>query len=130
MEKNHINTLVEKFFGQVGGQNGEITGASPDIAVKLLEKILSQQAGDDSGNSPGCSGKNKKITLTPAKILVLLGILGGVFEVNSLLVDKDQVVQVLLVGSLKRKTKMDSLLDNLGPMTFDEIMQAVMDRFG
>lgn len=85
---------------------------------------------ENKENSPGCSGHNQKIALTPAKILVLLGILGGVLDVNSLLVDKDQVVQVLLEGSLKRKTKMDRLLDNLGPMTFDEIMQAVMDRFG
>lgn len=130
MPPDYLNKLVEKIFEQLGGGKGGIPGEPPQMANLFIERFLSQLVREDNENDSGDFGKDKKVTLTPAKILVLLGILGGVFEVHYLLVNKEQTVQVLLEGTLKRKTEMDKILDSLGHKTFDEIMQAMADRFG
>lgn len=79
----------------------------------------------ENNNDQSC-----KPSLNTSQILVLLGILGGVFEVTSVLVDSDQEVQVVLSGSLKRKTDLDKTLDDIGSHTFDEVMEAIIGRFG
>ncbi|MFZ5597421.1 MAG: hypothetical protein ACOY31_10475 [Bacillota bacterium] len=95
---------------------------------QLAEKILTQLQADDGGSSGDTAGKNC-IKLTPARLLVLAGILGGVFSVTSVLIDKNQTVQVLLSGTLKRKTDLDKMLDSIGSKSFDEVMGAIVDRF-
>ncbi|NLD48519.1 MAG: hypothetical protein GX660_15245, partial [Clostridiaceae bacterium] len=71
----------------------------------------------------------KNVVLTPSQALVVAGILGGVLEVNSVLVDKDQIVQIVLQGSLKQKTELEQMLDNIGSKPFDEVVKAMLGRF-
>mgnify|MGYP007069372219 FL=1 len=66
--------------------------------------------------------------LQPQKLLVILGLLAGVLEVRSLLVDRDQVVQILLEGSLRKRTKLDKMLDEIGEMPFDNVLRAIINR--
>ncbi|MFZ5643042.1 MAG: hypothetical protein ACOY46_05585 [Bacillota bacterium] len=94
-----------------------------EIKEKILAQLL-QDKGDD-----GCGDNKEKLSLTPSQLLVILGLLGGVFEVTSLLVDKDQEVQIVLTGSLKRKTELDKKLDEIGSLPFDEVMGAIIGRF-
>ncbi len=122
-----VNTLIEKILGQLSGTGWEDPIVSPIVVDKVMGKILEQLG--DSGNNKDSTGQKKKTSLTPARALVLLGILGGVFEVNSVLVDKEQAVQVLLVGSLKRKTDLDKKLDKIGSMSFDQVMSAIIERY-
>jgi hypothetical protein len=62
-----------------------------------------------------CKGKREykenqsRISLTPSQILIIAAFLTGVLEVNSILVDKNQDVEIVLTGSLKRKIPPDLL---------------------
>jgi len=105
--------------------------SSPDYLNALLETILDQlNQGNNDKNPKNTKCKNQQFTLSPTQALVILGLFTGVFEVNSVLVHRDQHIDVLLVGSLKRKTEMDKILDKMGSMTFDEVMRALLARFG
>lgn len=99
----------------------------PNIFDSLIQNMYGQLQ-NSSGEDGGCE-KNEKITLTPSQLLVVAGLLGGVFQVISVLVDKDQTVQIVLSGSLKRKTEMDKMLDSIGSMSFDDVMKAIIEHF-
>ena len=103
----------------------------------LFEQAVSQFSqgkGYSTQNVPktkdaGCTNVKKNISvLQPQKLLVILGLLAGVLEVDSILVDRDQVVQILLEGSLRRKTKLDKMLDEIGEMPFDDVLRAIINR--
>lgn len=71
---------------------------------------------------------NKRLPLTPQQLLVILGLLSGALEVTSVLVDKDQLVQFVLTGTLKRPTRLDKMLEEIGRMPFDDVLKALLDR--
>lgn len=70
-----------------------------------------------------------KDNLTPNELVVVAGLLGGMLEVTSVLVDKDSFFQVIL-SSTKKKSKKDDLLAQLEEMDVDDIVAALADRFG
>lgn len=105
--------------------------------LSLFEQALAQFTqgkGYPAQNIPktkdaGAPASKKNIPLlTPQKILVILGLLAGVLEVRSILVDRDQVIQILLEGSLRRRTKLDQMLDEIGEMPFDEVLNSIIRR--
>lgn len=83
-------------------------------------------------DTAGSSNKQKKLNITPhpspQKLLVILGLLAGTLEVQSIQINRNQTVDILLGGSLKRKTKLDSCLDEIGAMPFDDVLKAIMGR--
>ncbi|MDD4766420.1 MAG: hypothetical protein PHF87_02400 [Desulfotomaculaceae bacterium] len=111
---HELDTLLARIASQLGLGTGDI------------HKILSA-----NGKTGGSSGKGKQHIippLTPQKVLVILGLLAGTLEVKSISIDRDQVVDILLEGSLKRKTRLDNCLDEIGAMPFDDVLRAVMGR--
>ncbi len=111
---NELDALMARIISQLGLGAGDI------------HKILSANG---SAESSGNRGNQKTISnFSPQKVLVILGMLAGVLEVKSILVDRDQVVNILLEGSLKRKTPLDNCLDTIGAMPFDDVLRAVMGR--
>lgn len=113
------------------------------FAQDNLNKILRDVMGCINRNASGSnSNKNKsnnnsngnnksngnKLSITPAQALVIAGIIGGVLDVDSILVDRDQVVQIVLEGSLKQKTELEKMLDEIGSMPFNEVVKAMLDR--
>lgn len=113
------------------------------FAQDNLNKILRDVMGCINRNASGSnSNKNKsnnnsngnnksngnKLSITPAQTLVIAGIIGGVLDVDSILVDRDQVVQIVLEGSLKQKTELEKMLDEIGSMPFNEVVKAMLDR--
>lgn len=88
-------------------------------------------------NAYNGNGKNKRngknrinslpTSLTPAQIAVIVGILTNALDVNSVLVNKDQQVQILLEGSLRKKGKASQLatglVDNISVSDLIEIFQ-------
>lgn len=94
---------------------------SEDNFNRLKEKIFDQLGQADGGAKCGIS---------PSSLLVTLGLLSGVLEVISVLVDRDQVVQFILKGSLKRKTGLDRAMDDIGGYSFEEVLRALLGRFG
>lgn len=113
---------------------------SPDELNAFLEKIkdqLSRESETNNINTPVTGSKNNTNNncnknmlpaITPQKVLVILGLLAGVLEVRSILVDRDQAVEILLDGSLKRKTGLDKMLDEIGAMPFDRVLEALIGR--
>lgn len=67
-----------------------------------------------------------KGNLKPAEILVLAGLLSGALEVSSISVGRDQVVDVSLVGSLRRPTEMEKIMNQIGKCSFEEVIQAIL----
>lgn len=107
---------------------------------EITSRLGSQQGTGNCKSSCGCSGGNaaqsggvcpsgyNPIALTPSQLIVIAGILGGVLAVDSVLVDRDQIVQIVLEGSLKRKTELDKMLDKMGSMPFDDVLKAMLER--
>ncbi|MGB9678525.1 MAG: hypothetical protein ACPL3A_00825 [Thermoanaerobacteraceae bacterium] len=59
---------------------------------------------DDSGKKNDGGDEKKQVkALTPSEIIVILGILAGTLEPISIIVDRNQGVQIILSGSLKKK---------------------------
>lgn len=96
----------------------------------LTKKILGQFGFDNDCDSDNKNNNVKKrfTSLTPAQIMVVSGILTNVLSVESLTVDRDQQIQILLSGSLKRKTELEKTLDEIGQKPFDEVLKALLNR--
>lgn len=116
---------------------------SADGLDALMQHVFDQlgiEIGDSpQGVSPGgkkeddCNGKGKKdrptVIITPQKLAVIAGLLTNVLEVRSVLVDRSQILEIVLDGTLKRKTPIDKIFDQVGPLSFDLVMGAIADRF-
>lgn len=63
--------------------------------------------------------------LTPQQLAVITGLLSQALQVDSVLIDKDQKVEIVLGGSLRKKTKADKLLKQLSDVTFGEILDSI-----
>lgn len=74
------------------------------------------------------SGLFRNYNLSAQQIAVITALLFNTLEVESVLVDKDQTVQVLLQGSLRRKTRMDKLLDEVSEMPVGDLLDSLKKR--
>lgn len=109
-----LNNLLEQIVSQFGQGMDNSTKATP---VKSTGGYERKQ-----------TNKKKAPAITPHKALVIFGLLAGVLEVKSVMIDRDQIINILLDGSLKRKTRLDKMLDEIGDMPFDEVLGAIMGR--
>jgi ATP:corrinoid adenosyltransferase len=93
---------------------------------------MKEQSGSKgkTSNSSNCSGADNKdnVSITPSIAIVVGGLLLGVLEVTSLLVDKDQTIEIVLTGSLRQKTELEKMLDQVGSMRFDDVIKALIER--
>lgn len=86
-----------------------------------------------SDNSDAKSSQNScKLNLTPAQALVIGGILTGVLDIFSFLIDVNQRIQITLIGSVQtddpQKPDLTNILDTLGSMPLDDVLSAVINR--
>lgn len=129
-----LNDLIKEVMTRFAGQNLDTSNIGN--SVKRHEPRQAQAntrgtaAGGTSTGADGTAGGTTGFSITPTQALVIAGILGGTLEVASVLVDTRQVVQILLTGSLKRKTTLDKMMEQMGNMKFDDVMQALLNRFG
>ena len=108
---------------------------SDDLINKIIEQIQSQANLEKNFSAQNLMAglkdtKNARNTpaINPTRALVILGLLGGVLDISSILVTRDQLIQIRLDGSLKRKTKLDKMLDEIGAMPFEDVMRAMLDK--
>lgn len=113
----------------------DLNSLARDIMNRINGREQSPQRGKQApGNSGGTAAGNgggqteRKPALTPSSALVIGGLLTGVLEVDSVLVDKNQTVQIVLSGSLKQKTQLEKMLDQIGSMPFDDVVKAMLGR--
>jgi len=96
----------------------------------LIEEAMTRLGMRDDGNDKARKNKEKsKITITPSEALVIVGILAGALEVESILIDRHQQVDIILTGSLKKKTQLEKIMDQVGTMPFDEVMKSILGRY-
>ena len=95
----------------------------------FTKKIMSQLGfDDDCKDKKSDNVKKRLVNLTPAEIMVISGIVVDVLSVESLTVDRNQQIQIVLGGSLKRKTELEKTLDEIGQKPFDEVLKALLGR--
>jgi hypothetical protein len=66
--------------------------------------------------------------LSAKEISVIVALLTRALEVKSLLIDSDQTIQIVLEGSLKKKTEMDRLIDEMSDLTIGDFFDSIMKR--
>lgn len=76
------------------------------------------------------SGKLRKqdallAELSPQQLAVIVALLTNSLEVNSVLIDREQTIQVVLEGSLRRQTRVDELLEELSGMNLGDVIQSI-----
>ncbi len=89
----------------------------------------SGNTGGTGGNAGGGTSSSSGLNFSPAKALVITGLLTDALNVNSILVGNDQHIEIVLVGELKRKTELDKMMDKVGKLPFDDVMKAFLDHF-
>lgn len=82
---------------------------------------------NDEGEDPK-KKKESGINITTSQALVILGLLAGVLEPISILIDRNQTVQIILSGSLKEETQLEKIMDQVRKMPFDEVMRALLGQ--
>jgi hypothetical protein len=84
-----------------------------------------------TNGSSGSGGPNASTDgINPSQVLIISAMLAGVLEVTSVLVDRNQTIEIVLTGSLRRKTELEKLLDQIGSKTLDEVVKAMLGRLG
>ena len=79
-------------------------------------------------NNPAGGASGKIPPLTPSKTLVIAGLIGNVFTVDSVLVGRDQQVEIILSGTLKQNTQLEKIMDQVGKMSFDDVLKSILGR--
>ncbi|WP_181454656.1 hypothetical protein [Paenibacillus dendritiformis] len=78
----------------------------------------------------GGSKKNGKKTsrskLTPQQIAVVVGLLANALEVTSVLIDKNQKIEIVLSGSIRKKTKADRVAEQLNEISVGDLIEAIL----
>lgn len=79
----------------------------------------------------GCSKKNSKrktpqSKLTPQQIAVVVGLLANALEVTSLLIDKNQRIEIVLEGSIRKKTRADRIAEELNNISVGDLLEAIL----
>lgn len=122
ISQDHLDSLLKGILARLGMQGSENT-TSKNCGTK-------NSSGSSGSNTSTGTGGLSPTSLTPAKILVIAGLLSGALEVYSVLVDKTQTVEIVVSGSLKikEKTALEKMLDQIGGMPFDQVMKAVLGR--
>ncbi|MCR8643926.1 hypothetical protein NV379_14820 [Paenibacillus sp. N1-5-1-14] len=78
-------------------------------------KRLGNNANNNSNSDNGCSPKKKKgillDSLTPQQLAVVAALLTNALEVESILLDRNQSIEILLTGSLRPKKNQPAMMD-------------------
>lgn len=70
----------------------------------------------------------KKPRLTPNQVAVIAALLTNALHVQSILIDKDQTIQVLLEGSLRQKSELDKLVDQVRDVPVGEFISSLLNN--
>ena len=96
---------------------------------RTMDQLGIEEEDSKKNDSSSKSKKNPICDLTPAQIIVVTALLCGALEVDSFLVDKAQQIQIVLTGSLKKKTELEKMMDEVGTKPFDEVMRTLLGRY-
>lgn len=66
--------------------------------------------------------------LTLNEIAVIVALLTNALHVQSILVDRDQTVQVLLEGSLRKRSELDKLIDQVRDVPVGDFLSSLLNN--
>jgi hypothetical protein len=118
-----------------------LAGLSPNSAADTTNRGGKKSCGSNGAATPGgtsgtggSTGTNGQKAgadgINPSQVLIISAMLAGVLEVTSVLVDRNQTIEIVLTGSLRKKTDLEKLLDQIGSKTLDEVVKAMLGRLG
>ncbi|MDO7908047.1 hypothetical protein Q5741_16665 [Paenibacillus sp. JX-17] len=82
-----------------------------------------------AGNGNGSSQNSKKAqSLSPQQIAVIVGLLANVLDVDSILLDRNQQIQIVLTGSIRKKNKADRIAEELDNISVAELINAFLRK--
>ncbi|MEY9095264.1 hypothetical protein [Paenibacillus sp. RC84] len=84
--------------------------------------------GNKNGSQAGSGKKKKERRLTPQQLAVVVGLLTNSLDVLSVLIDKDQRIEIVLEGSIRRKTEADRVAEELENISVAELIEALIRR--
>jgi hypothetical protein len=91
------------------------------------KKGKDRQENKAQGNQ-GNGSQTSCFNLLPPELLVIAGVVCGVLKVDSVLVNRNQGVEILLIGSLKRTTQLDKVMQQIGKMPFDQVVKSIVEN--
>lgn len=104
---------------------------SPDQLNSISKIIMEKLTGNDTRNSnsdktTGVNTDKSNVTLTAAQALVILGIVTNALDINSILIGREQNIEIVLAGSLKQKTELQKTIEGIGKLPFADVLKAVI----
>jgi hypothetical protein len=78
--------------------------------------------------NPNNPKKKTAPKLTPQQLAVIAGLLTNALEVQSIMLDRDQTIEIVLVGSIRKKTKADQIAEDLADISVADLINALMNR--
>lgn len=91
-------------------------------------KILNVSKGESNYDHELLSDFIETYNISPQKIAVIIGLLMDALHVQSLLIDKDQNIQIFLQGSVRKKTELDQMIDVISNMPAGDVWNAIKRR--
>jgi hypothetical protein len=100
------------------------------ISSKKKQNKHNKNGNDGNDGNNGNDGKNGKnaLALSPPQLLIIAALLSGALNVESLLIDHNQNIKVILTGTLKRKTQLEQVMSQIGQLQFDQVIRAIMQN--
>ncbi|MBP3949535.1 hypothetical protein [Bacillus suaedae] len=79
---------------------------------------------------PSKSENKRKSHITPNTLAVIAALLTNALEVQSILVDKDKTIQVLLEGSLRvqQKSELDRIVDQVRDVPVGDFISSLLNE--
>ena len=87
-----------------------------------------KNGGKKTGAGANGQGASKNRKLSPQQLAVIVGLLTNALDVESVLLDKDQNIQIVLEGSIRRKTKADRIAAALDDVSVGDLFAALLRR--
>ncbi|SDB82644.1 hypothetical protein [Shouchella lonarensis] len=91
---------------------------------------------NDASNKQGQSytgqqnpfGSKKQSKITPTEIAIVTALLTNALSVQSILIDREQTVQVLLEGSLKNQQELARLMEQMKDIPVGDLFSSMLYR--
>lgn len=86
------------------------------------------RSNNGNGSQRNGSRKSNSYKLSPQQIAVIAGLLTNALTVESVLIDKDQRIEIILEGSLRRRTQLDRMIEEMSHMSVGDLIDALLRR--
>jgi hypothetical protein len=123
-EEEYIKKLLYKLAAE---KNEDDSDSKTEKETKSPNNAKSRCGSKDN---PGANPDNLKSLcpkISPSQLLIIAGLLSGVLDIDSVVFNRDQTVNIVVAGSLKRQTQLDKIMEQIVKLPFEEVVRAILD---